>query len=119
VQGDPTGSFWLTGGGFGVESSRFAFFVMLALIPVLYRVTRDLNYRYNTPEIIPGGIPVDIDAAARRQHEAAMGPAEPTPQPLIQIAPLSAPLAAPTIPLATAPSNPAESQPETGNDSHS
>ncbi|HEY3705019.1 MAG TPA: CPBP family intramembrane glutamic endopeptidase [Terracidiphilus sp.] len=127
VQGDPTGSFWLTGGGFGLESSWFAFFALLVLIPVVYRVTRELNYRYNTPEIIPGGIPVDIDAAARRQHEAAMGPAEPAPQPLIQIVPLSAPLAAPplasrAISTNSAPStaesaNPFESEPKSGNDS--
>ena len=35
--------------------------------------TRDLDYKYNAPEIVAGGIPVDLDAAARRQHEAAMG----------------------------------------------
>ena len=40
VQGDPTGSFWLTGGGFGLESSWFAFFVLLALIPVVYPITQ-------------------------------------------------------------------------------
>lgn len=92
VQGDPTGSFWLTGGGFGLESSWFAFFVMLALLPVIYRVTRELEFRYNAPEIIPGGIPVDLDGASRRQHEAAMG-ASPSPeQPLVQIAPLATPL---------------------------
>ncbi|MGA8042820.1 MAG: hypothetical protein WCA37_08460, partial [Terracidiphilus sp.] len=34
----------------------------------------------------PGGIAVDLDAAARRQHEAAMGPAEPAAQSLVQIA---------------------------------
>jgi hypothetical protein len=50
-----------------------------------------LDYRYNVPEIIPGGIPVDLDAAARRQHEAAMGPAEPPPPALIQIAPVAPP----------------------------
>jgi hypothetical protein len=91
VQGDPTGSFWLTGGGFGLESSRFAFFVLLALVPVVYRVTRDLDFHYNAPELISGGIPVDLDAAARSQHEAAMGSAEPAPQPLVQIAPLGSP----------------------------
>ena len=26
--------------------------------------------------MVPGGIAVDLDAAAKRQHEAAMGPAE-------------------------------------------
>jgi membrane protease YdiL (CAAX protease family) len=119
VQGDPTGSFWLTGGGFGLESSWFAFFVVLALIPVVYRVTRELDYRYNTPEIVPGGIPVDIDAAARRQHEAAMGTAEPAPPPLVQIAPLSAPLAAPVVPAAPAAVEPGGTHPESGNESRS
>jgi membrane protease YdiL (CAAX protease family) len=113
VQGDPTGSFWLTGGGFGLESSWFAFFIMLALIPVIYRMTRELDYRYNAPELIPGGIPVDIDAAARRQHEAAMGPAEPAQQPLVQILPLSA--SSPFVP--AAPSEPAPAEPNTGNES--
>ena len=86
VQGDPMGPFWLTGGGFGLDGSWLAFFVLLAAIPVVYRVTRDLDFRYNAPEIVPGGIPVDLDAAARRQHEAAMGAAEPAPPALVQIA---------------------------------
>ncbi len=117
VQGDPTGSFWLTGGGFGLESSWFAFLIMLALIPVIYRMTRELDYRYNVPELIPGGIPVDIDAAARRQHEAAMGTAEPAPPPLVQIAPLSAPLVAPMTPQAPPAVNPEPGEPNSGNDS--
>ena len=88
VQGDPMGPFWLTGGGFGLDGSWLAFFVLLAAIPVVYRLTRDLDFRYNAPEIVPGGIPVDLDAAARRQHEAAMGePVEPAPPSLVQIVP--------------------------------
>jgi len=106
VQGDPTGSFWLTGGGFGFESSWFALFVLLALIPVVYRLTSDLDFRYNAPEIIPGGIPVDLDAAARRQHEAAMGSTEPAPAPLVQIVPLaSVPPAVPSETPSTGESN--------------
>ena len=89
VQGDPTGPFWLTGGGFGLDGSWLAFFVLLAAIPMVYSLTRELDYRYNTPEIIPAGIPVDLDAASRRQHEAAMGPAEPAPPSLVQIAPVT------------------------------
>jgi hypothetical protein len=90
VQGDPMGPFWLTGGGFGLDGSWLAFFVFLAAIPVVYRFTRELDFRYNAPEIVPGGIPVDLDAAARRQHEAAMGAAamgavEPAQAPLVQI----------------------------------
>jgi uncharacterized protein len=113
VQGDPTGSFWLTGGGFGLESSWFAFFVMLALVPVIYRVTRELDYRYNAPEFVPGGIPVDIDAAARRQHETAMGQAEPAQPQLVQIAPLAVPF----VPAAPAPANPGQGEPNSGNES--
>ncbi len=90
VQGDPMGPFWLTGGGFGLDGSWLAFFVLLAAIPVVYRITRDLDFRYNAPEIVPGGIPVDLDAAARRQHEAAMGSSEPALPPLVQIAPVAA-----------------------------
>jgi hypothetical protein len=85
VQGDPMGPFWLTGGGFGLDGSWLTFFVFLAAIPVVYRFTRDLDYKYNVPEFVPAGIPVDLDAAARRQHEAAMG--EPSPPPLVQIVP--------------------------------
>ena len=88
VQGDPMGPFWLTGGGYGLDSSWVAFAVLLAAIPVLFRVTRDLDYRYNVPVLVPGGIAVDLDAAAKRQHEAAMGAAEPAAAALVQIAPV-------------------------------
>ena len=90
VQGDPMGPFWLTGGGYGLDGSWLAFFALLAAIPVVYRLTRDLDFKYNAPEIVAGGIPVDLDGAARRQHEAAMGPGEPAPPPLVQIAPAAA-----------------------------
>lgn len=124
VQGDPTGSFWLTGGGFGLESSWFAFLVLLAALPVVFRATRELDFRYNAPEIIPGGIPVDIDAAARRQHEAAMGPSEPAPPALIQIAGIPTPSGSSATdgiaepPASSAPeSEPAApTHPETGNE---
>jgi hypothetical protein len=95
VQGDPMGSFWLTGGGYGLDGSWVAFVVLLAALPVVYRVTRDLDFRYNAPVIVPGGIPVDLDAAARRQHEAAMGPAEPAAPTLVQIFPAATPPARP------------------------
>jgi hypothetical protein len=57
---------------------------------VVYRLTRELDFRWNAPEIVPGGIPVDLDAAARRQHEAAMGPVEVAAPSLVQILPVSA-----------------------------
>jgi hypothetical protein len=91
VQGDPMGPFWLTGGGYGLDGSWVAFVVLLAALPVIFRVTRDLDYRYNAQVIVPGGIPVDLDAAARRQHEAAMGAVEPAAPALVQIFPAATP----------------------------
>ena len=90
IQGDPMGSFWMTGGGYGLDGSWFAFFVLIAALPFLFRVTRDLDFRYNAPVLVPGGIPVDLDAAARSQHEAAMGPAQPAGSTLVQILPVTA-----------------------------
>ncbi|MGA2352077.1 MAG: CPBP family glutamic-type intramembrane protease [Terracidiphilus sp.] len=94
VQGNPMGPFWLTGGGFGLDGSWVAFIALLITLPVVYRVTRDLDFKYNAPVIVPGGIPVDLDAAARRQHESAMGmgePAAPAAAGLVQILPVSVP----------------------------
>jgi uncharacterized protein len=88
VQGDPMGPLWLTGGAFGLDGSWLACIALLAAIPVVYRVTRDLDFRYNAPVIVAGGIPVDLDAAARAQHDAAMGPAAaaaPATSTLVQI----------------------------------
>jgi hypothetical protein len=98
VQGNPMGPFWLTGGGYGLDGSWFAFAILLVAVPVVYRLTHELNYRYNTPVIVPGGIPVDLDAASRRQHEAATRPAEPSAPPLVQIFPAAAPPANPKQP---------------------
>ncbi len=95
VQGDPMGPFWLTGGGYGVDGSWITFFVLLVALPVVYRLTRELDYRYNAPVLIPGGIPVDLDAAARSQHEAATRSAEPAAPTLVQILPVAAPPPAP------------------------
>ena len=59
--------------------------MMIALI----KATRDYAHKYAQPVIIPGGIPVDVDAIARRQHEAAMGSAAtpPSEPKLVQILP--------------------------------
>ncbi|HUB51708.1 MAG TPA: CPBP family intramembrane glutamic endopeptidase [Terracidiphilus sp.] len=86
IQGDPMGPIRLTGGAFGLDGSWIAFFAMLAAIPVVFRITRELDFRYNAPVLKPGGIPVDLDAAARAQHEAAMGASEPAAPALVQIA---------------------------------
>jgi membrane protease YdiL (CAAX protease family) len=89
VEGDPMGPFWITGGGYGLDGSWVTLFILLAAFPVVYRVTRDLDFRYNAPVIVPGGVAVDLDAAARRQHEAAMGPPEPSAPSLVQILPVT------------------------------
>ena len=97
VEGDPMGPLWLTGGGYGLDGSWTALLVLLVALLAVYRVTRDLDFRYNAPVLIPGGIPVDLDAAARRQHEAAMGASEPAPPSLVQIQPVVAsPVSTPT-----------------------
>ena len=90
VEGDPMGPFWMTGGGYGLDGSWLALMVLAAAFPVVYRLTRELDFRYNVPVIVPGGIPVDLDAAARQQHEAAMGTAEPAAPSLVQILPVIA-----------------------------
>jgi uncharacterized protein len=90
VQGDPMGPLWLTGGGFGLDASWFALLVLLAALPVLVRITRELDFRHNAPVLVPGGIPVDLDAAARAQHEAAMGASGPASPVLVQIGAASA-----------------------------
>lgn len=100
IQGNPMGPFWVTGGGFGLDGSWLAFLAFLAALPVVFRATRDLDFRYNAPLIVPAGIPVDLDAAARAQHQAAMG--ESAPAPLVQIAAV-APAETSPAPAATQP----------------
>jgi hypothetical protein len=79
------GPAWISGGGQGPEGSAFAVLVSFLLMFFVFRFTRDLKHKYGYPEIVPGGVPIDIDAAARAQHEAAMGPIEPQQPSLVQI----------------------------------
>lgn len=90
VQGDPMGPYWLTGGSFGLDGSWFAFLILIAALPVVFRITRDLDFKYNAPVLVPAGIPVDLDSAARAQHEKAMGEQAPAAPGLVQIAPVAA-----------------------------
>ncbi len=88
IQGNPMGPFWVTGGGFGLENSWITVILVLVALPVVFRMTRDLDYRYNALEIVPGGVPVDLSAAAQAQHTAGMSPAaEPAAPALVQIGP--------------------------------
>lgn len=78
---------WLTGGGQGPESSLFGVLAAAALVVAVTWATSDLKYKYGFDEMVPGGIPVDTDAAARQQHEAAMATAAPAEPQLVQIMP--------------------------------
>lgn len=86
------GPAWIGGGGQGPEGSAFAVLVSFVLLFVMVHYTEDLKHRYGYPEMVPGGVPVDIDEAARRQHEAAMAQqAPPLHQSLVQILPAQPP----------------------------
>lgn len=87
VQGNPMGPFWATGGGFGLDGTWITFGLLLLALPLVYAATRELDFRYNAPVLEPAGIPVDLEAAGRAQHEAAMGAAQATGPMLVQIAP--------------------------------
>lgn len=91
VQGNPMGPFWLTGGGFGLDGSWMAFVLLLIALPVVYRLTRELDYRWNAPVIVPGGIPVDLNSVAKGQHESTIGMAATAAPGLVQILPVAAP----------------------------
>ena len=98
VQGDPLSPYWMSGGDFGLDGSWLSFAVILLAMPLVYSATRDLSFVHNAPVLEPSGIPVDLDAAAKRQHEAATRPDQPEIKPLVQILPVSAPAPMPLAP---------------------
>jgi membrane protease YdiL (CAAX protease family) len=81
------GPAWITGGLQGPEGSAFAVLVSFLLLFWMVRATGDLKHKYGFAEIVPGGIPVDLDEASRAQHEAAMGEVAPQQPSLVQIFP--------------------------------
>jgi len=89
IQSDSLASYRVTGGDFGLDGSWWAFAAMLLAMPFVYRATRDLSFQYNAPVLEPGGIPIDLDAAARRQHDAATRPDASEVKPLVQILPVA------------------------------
>jgi len=113
ISANAHGPVWLTGDGYGPEGSLITAAVTLISLGVLTWVTRDYAFEYAQPVIIPGGIPVDIDAAAKRQHEEAMAsPAEVSAPKLVQILPASGPPPAPGESAASIPDLPSESRPQ-------
>lgn len=81
------GPAWVTGGLQGPGGSAFAVLVSFLLLFWMVRVTGELKHKYGFAAIVPGGIPVDLDAASRAQHEAAMGETTPQQSSLVQILP--------------------------------
>ena len=99
LQSSAAGPDGLTGGFYGPEGSVFAMFVLLFGLWLVMRVTREYAHLYAHPPIVAGGIPVDVDAISRRQHEVAMGPvAAPPEKPLVQIGGLPPAGAPPNLP---------------------
>lgn len=88
---------WITGDGQGPEASLFGVLVSFILIFVVIRVTGDLHYRYGLPPIVAKGIPVDLQAAALRQHEAAMPPQPPSLVQILPAQPVEAPVPHPVL----------------------
>jgi hypothetical protein len=111
IQGDTVAAIGLTGGDFGFDGSWLAFAAILLAIPLVYRATRDLSFEHNAPIIEPAGIPVDLDAASRRQHEAATRPDAPEVKPLVQILPAASQAPMPHAADLDTPRPPADSSP--------
>lgn len=89
VQTHARGPVWLTGGGYGPEASVTAAIVLFGGIWVVVRITRDYAWRYGQPEIIAGGMPVEIGghpAVAPYPPAAAVAPDKPADESgLVQI----------------------------------
>jgi hypothetical protein len=96
LQTDTTGPAWLTGSDFGPEASVMMVLTLVAAIIVLLRVTRDYNWKYNAPVILPAGIPMDVAPPA---EHVAMEKTAAAAAPLVQILPVAPPDAMPVAPL--------------------
>jgi hypothetical protein len=81
-----SGPVWLTGGPFGPAAAAISILVLLAVIPILVRVTDDYAWKYTHPPIIPAGYDVTIPPpAAHVAMEQAVQPVNPAS--LVQILP--------------------------------
>ena len=113
------GPAWVSGGAQGPEGSAFGVVIVLVMLIVMLRATSGLHYKYAFSEVVPGGLPVDIDAAARQQHEAAMGAAQPAQPQLVQILPAPGVMAADPRPATPNEAAAQEPSPETPPDNPS
>lgn len=92
VQSYVDGPLWMTGGEYGPEGSVVALILFWVALYVVFRITRDLAWRYAHPELQPAGIPMDLShpmhpvappAASTSTASAA------SPSGLVQIAPVN------------------------------
>lgn len=88
VQSYVDGSLWLTGGEYGPEGSVVALILFWVALYVLFRITRDLAWKYAHPELQPAGIPMNV---SHPMHPPAAAAISTTPAPsssgLVEIAP--------------------------------
>lgn len=71
-----TGPDWLTGGPYGPQGATLTLFVLIAGIIVLYRISRNYEWSYTHPPIIPAGYPMDVvPPPAHTAMESAAAPA--------------------------------------------
>lgn len=70
VRTDTYGPLWLTGGGYGPQASWLMVLAMLGASYGLVRATRDLDWKYNQPEIRAAGIPVVIEMQPKQTPDA-------------------------------------------------
>lgn len=83
VTTDLSGHVAIAGGGFGPEGSLLTLLLAILSLPVLYRVTRDFDWEYNAPVMVPGGYAMEAQPPAA--HVAMEQQARPAPVPLVQI----------------------------------
>ena len=94
VQTYATGNRRWTGGSYGLPGSWLVLVVLVGVLVLLMRLTRDYAWRYTHPVILPGGYPVDVAPPAA--HAAMEGKAA-AESPLVQIVP-SAPVSHSLLP---------------------
>jgi uncharacterized protein len=87
IQSNTIGPEWITGSDYGPEGSLVTAIVVLVGIFVAVRLTRDYAYRFAQPVIVPGGMPVDLDAMSQVLAPHHTAPAAPAGEKLVQISP--------------------------------
>ena len=74
---------WFSGGAYGAEGSVIALVIVLAAMPVLYRITRGYAWAYTHPPIVAAGYAVVVAPPAA--HVAMEEATAAAPAPLVQI----------------------------------